>query len=105
MKDEKLEISKKISERVLNSLNESSAKDIAPFADLMGDIIYKVYSKSLVGEIADVQPLTSPVGKIGTLYATYTGKDDMTLNKANIKVIKLSDSTGYAEDSIITTAS
>ena len=105
MKDEKLEISKKISERVLNSLNESSAKDIAPFADLMGDIIYKVYSKSLVGEIADVQPLTSPLGKIGTLYATYTGKDDMTLNKTNIKVIKLSDITGYDEDSIITTAS
>lgn len=105
MRNDKLELAKKISDNVLTSLNESTTSDIAPFASLMGDIIYRVYSNSLVGDIADVQPLSTPSGKIGTLYSTYTGNDNQILNKKNIKVIKISDTAGYSVDSIITTAS
>lgn len=102
MNKEKLDLAMKISERVLNESNVTA--DIAPFATLMTDIIYRVYSNSLVGEIADVQPLTTPSGKIGTLYSTYTGKDGQSHNNANIKVIRISDVTGYSENGTLSTS-
>lgn len=99
MKQENLDRVMKITNQVINE----DSSDISQFPTLLSDIIYRVYSNSLVGEIADVQPLKTPIGKIGTLYATYTGDESATDSSA-ITVLKISDVTGYDVGSIISTA-
>jgi hypothetical protein len=101
MRQDKLDLAIKVSEKVLN---ETVTSDIAPFTSLLSDIIYKTYSKSLVGDIADVKPLTTPVGKIGTLYSVFTANVDLNTDKRNIKVLKIDNTNGYSIGDTISTS-
>lgn len=76
-----------------NFLKESTTNstDLAQFGALVSPLIKKIYPESLVEQIASVQPLKSPVGRIAYLNAIYTG------NKSNIE-----NSIHWTNSSLIT---
>ena len=53
-------------EKFLNEMTVTS--DITQYPEMIKKILYKVYTESLVSEIADIQPLKNPVGKVYTLF-------------------------------------
>lgn len=105
MTSEKLNFLMSISENVNQSLNETVSADIAQFPNLISKIISKVYSKSLVGEIADIQPLTGPVGKVATVFSGYGGRPTSDVKLSNSIVVKVLDSTGFTVGGNIITSS
>ena len=48
-------------DKFLNEMTVST--DISQYPELIKPVLYKVYTESLVSEIADIQPLNSPVGR------------------------------------------
>lgn len=57
-----------------NLLKENTTGSVeGRFEPLIMPLIKKLYLDCLICQIADVQPLTSPTGKIGALYSTYSG--------------------------------
>lgn len=66
-----------------NFLKESgTSEDIGKFAPLILPLVQKIYPESLVNQIASVQPINSPIGKVAALYSIYTG--DASNNDNNI---------------------
>jgi hypothetical protein len=99
----KLELNEKISKLNMNILNETNSGDIGQFPEMIKPLLYKVYTESLVSELADIQQLTSPTGRIFTLFSNYGGQDADELNAANSSVLVVSNGVGYAVDQVITT--
>ena len=87
-------------EKFLNEMTVTS--DISQFPELIKPILYKVYTESLVSEIADIQPLKSPVGKVYTLFSSYGGNTGEHMNSTNSTIIVLSANTLSAGDSVST---
>jgi Major capsid protein Gp23 len=105
MKKEKLELAMQISESVIDNFNESTVtSDIAQFPNLMSKIMRKVYTKSLVGELGDIQPLTGPIGKVATVFSGYGGRENSGLRLETSAMISVTDSTGLQVDDVISTA-
>ena len=78
-------------ERFLNEMTVTG--DISQFPELIKPILYKVYTESLVSEIADIQPLKGPVGKVYTLFSTYGGNSGEHINSINSTIIVLDTNT------------
>jgi Major capsid protein Gp23 len=71
MKREKLEV---LCEQIgANMLKENTSDMMSPVAPLIVPLLKKLYIDSLIGQIADVQPINSPVGKVAALFSTYAG--------------------------------
>ncbi len=87
-------------EKFLNEMTVTG--DISQFPELIKPILYKVYTESLVSEIADIQPLKSPVGKVYTLFSSYGGKSGEHINSINSTIIVLSENTLVLGDSVST---
>ena len=84
-------------------LNEMTVStDISQYPELIKPVLYKVYTESLVSEIADIQPLNSPVGKVYTLFSSYGAKTDEHVNSANSTIIVLSTNTLSIDDPVST---
>lgn len=88
-------------EKFLNEMTVTG--DISQFPELIKPILYKVYTESLVSEIADIQPLKGPVGKVYTLFSSYGGNTGEHINSTNSTIIVLSASTLSVGDPISTT--
>jgi hypothetical protein len=57
-----------------NTLKESTQSgDSASFAALILPLIEKIYTESLIAQVADTQPLKGPTGRVAALYSTYGG--------------------------------
>ena len=69
-------------------LEDDSANDTSTvggeFAQLILPLIKKIYPDSLVAEIADIQPLSAPMAKVGALYSLYTGNDNSALTNTHV---------------------
>ena len=83
-----------LTEKVLikNSLNESAtlSQDVSKFEPLITPLIKKIYPDTLVNQIANVQPLSSPIGKVSYLSSMYTGQGTKEQNNIfynNSKII------------------
>lgn len=92
-----------------NFINESItvSSDISQYPELIKPILYKVYTESLVSEIADIQPLSAPVGKVFTLFSSYGGDKDLSdssshINSQNSKIVILETGTAAVDYSITT---
>lgn len=88
-------------EKFLNEMTVTG--DISQFPELIKPILYKVYTESLVSEIADIQPLKGPVGKVYTLFSSYGGNTGEHINSTNSTIIVLSANTLSVGDPIGTT--
>ena len=88
-------------EKFLNEMTVTG--DISQFPELIKPILYKVYTESLVSEIADIQPLKGPVGKVYTLFSSYGGNTGEHINSTNSTIIVLSANTLSVGDPISTT--
>ena len=88
-------------EKFLNEMTVTG--DISQFSELIKPILYKVYTESLVSEIADIQPLKGPVGKVYTLFSSYGGNTGEHINSTNSTIIVLSANTLSVGDPISTT--
>lgn len=84
-------------------LNETTSGDISQYPELVKPILYKVYTESLISEIADIQPMKSPVSKIYTLFSSYGGDDGVQTNSENSSIVVL-DNNEYAIGDALTTA-
>ena len=90
----------KITEKILA---ESNTGDISQYAHLLGDVMKRVYTTSLLSEIADVQPLNGPTGKIATVFSGYGGKNvELTMDGSTI--LELTSSAGFTVGGAINTA-
>ena len=90
----------KITEKILA---ESNTGDISQYAHLLGDVMKRVYTTSLLSEIADVQPLKGPTGKIATVFSGYGGKNvELTMDGSTI--LELTSSAGFTVGGAINTA-
>ena len=87
-------------DKFLNEMTVST--DISQYPELIKPVLYKVYTESLVSEIADIQPLNSPVGKVYTLFSSYGAKTDEHVNSANSTIIVLSTNTLSIDDPVST---
>ena len=87
-------------EKFLNEMTVTS--DITQYPEMIKKILYKVYTESLVSEIADIQPLKNPVGKVYTLFSSYSGNADKHINSTNSTIIVLSANTLAVGDPIST---
>lgn len=87
-------------EKFLNEMTVTG--DISQFPELIKPILYKVYTESLVSEIADIQPLKGPVGKVYTLFSSYGGNTGEHINSTNSTIIVLSANTLNAGDAVST---
>lgn len=87
-------------EKFLNEMTVTG--DISQFPELIKPILYKVYTESLVSEIADIQPLKSPVGKVYTLFSSYGGNTGEHMNSTNSTIIVLSANTLSVGDPVST---
>jgi len=85
-------------EKFINEMTVSG--DISQYPELIKPILYKVYTESLVSEIADVQPLKSPVGKVYTLFSSYGGKTGDHINSTNSTIIVLTTNSSVAGASV-----
>jgi hypothetical protein len=101
MKQSKIDL---LNAKVDLMLEKTSSSDVGQFPELIKPLLYKVYTESLVSEIADIQQLTSPVGKVYTLFSNYGGRDTDDLNSENSSVIVVSNATGLLVDGAITSA-
>lgn len=88
-------------EKFLNEMTVTG--DVSQFPELIKPILYKVYTESLVSEIADIQPLKGPVGKVYTLFSSYGGNTGEHINSTNSTIIVLSANTLSVGDPISTT--
>jgi hypothetical protein len=103
MKQRKIDNLMKIAEEIVTESTVSG--DIGVFADLIIPIVFRIYTQSLVSEIADVQQLKSPVGKIMALFAYYAGRDSDDITYNNTTIVTLSNSTNsFVVDGTISTA-
>jgi hypothetical protein len=93
-----------LSEKIVDKLLESNAGDIGQYPELIKPLLYKVYTESLVSEIADVQQLNSPVGKIYSLFSNYGGRTDDDLNAENSTVLVVSDGTSFVVNGAVTSS-
>lgn len=85
-------------DKFLNEMTVSG--DISQYPELIKPILYRVYTESLVSEIADVQPLNGPVGKVYTLFSSYGGSTAEHINSTNSTIIVLNTNTFVAGDTI-----
>lgn len=75
-------------------LSESTtASDIGQYPELIKPILYKIYTESLVSEIADMQPMKGPVSKIYTLFSSYGSDDGSSTNSTNSSIIVLDNNS------------
>lgn len=87
------------------TMNEATTSvDVAPFAKLLTPLLYRVYTESLVSQIADVQPMNGPISKIYALVSTYGGRNSDNLSSTNSKILGVSDGSVFAVDSTISTS-
>lgn len=69
-----------------NYLKESStSQDIGKYEPLITNLVKKIYPESLVAQIASIQPTSSPIAKIATLYSLYTGNDSNNNNEIHLE--------------------
>ncbi len=87
-------------EKFLNEMTVTG--DISQFPEMIKNILYKVYTESLVSEIADIQPLKGPVGKVYTLFSSYGGTTQEHINSTNSTIIVLSTNTLSIGDPVST---
>lgn len=72
-----------------NVLNENTSAEVGQYAPLILPLVKKIYPDTLVSQIAAVQPTTSPVAKIASLYAMYTGDASNNENELHIENSRL----------------
>ncbi|NCP97692.1 hypothetical protein GW796_05555 [archaeon] len=69
-----------------NFLKESgTSEDIGKYAPLILPLVQKIYPESLVNQIASVQPIKSPIGKVAALYSIYTGSGSNNDNNIHLE--------------------
>jgi hypothetical protein len=88
-----------------NTLKESTnSGDIAEFGALILPLIQKIYTDSLIGQIADQQPLNGPIGKVSALFSVYNGlENEPTAHPDNSFIVYLTTApTGVAINDTIT---
>lgn len=91
-------------ELVVNQLVENiSTIDLDMQPQQIKPLLYKIYTKSLVSQICDVQPLSSPIGKIFFLSCVYSGLNG-DLNESSSTILSLSSISGYSLNSTISTS-
>lgn len=96
---------KDLLKKSIGQLTEATqAQDVAPFAKLLTPLLYRVYTQSLVSQIADVQPMVGPIGKVYALISTYGGRDQDDLSSTKSKILSVTDGSGFAIDGTITTS-
>jgi len=92
-------------ESVVQQINENSSGSSAEFASLILPLVTKIYPKSLVSQICDVEVVKSPIAKIAALYSLYTGEGSSAETNTHIDssfIIVIDDATGLAVDDTIT---
>jgi len=95
---------KDLLKKSIESLNEATQTvDVAPFAKLLTPLLYRVYTQSLVSQIADVQPIVGPVGKVYALVSTYGGRDSDNLSSTKSKILTVTNGSSFVVDGTITT--
>jgi hypothetical protein len=81
-----------------NFLKESSnTTDMGGWEPLIVPLIEKLYPETLVSQIADIQPINGPVGKVAAIYAFYTGDKNDVFQEAyleNTKIIAVNAVSG-----------
>jgi hypothetical protein len=90
---------------IKESVNNSA--EIAQFGPLVSPLIKKIYPDSLVEQIASVQPLKSPVGRIAYLNSIYTGDKSNIENSIHwtnscIITVDSSAASGFTDNGITT---
>lgn len=89
-----------------NFLKEAaSSTDISVYGPLILPLLKKLYTHSLITQIADTQNLKSPYGKIATLHGVYSGNSDSANNNShpdNSYIIVLDTTSGLTVGSIVT---
>ena len=88
---------------VVNRLLETTSGDVGQFPELMKPLLYRVYTESLVSLFADTQQLTSPLGRVYTLFSSYGGNDTDDLSYNNSSVLTVVDGSTILIDSTVTT--
>lgn len=92
-----------IVDNLVDSLNETSTVDVGQFPQMVKPLLYKVYTDSLVSQFADIKQLTTPVGRVFTLFSNYGGSDTDDLNSDNSSIVTVLDASGLAVDDTLTT--
>jgi hypothetical protein len=70
-----------------NFINENvgnNSTEIAQYAPLVLPLVQKIYPQSLVAQIASVQPINSPVGRVAALYSVYSGDGSNNSNGLHV---------------------
>lgn len=86
-----------LNESTDGSSDNNTSTVAGQFGPLIIPLIKKIYVESLISQVADVQPLTSPVGKVAALIATYSGEGssaESNLHPDNSFLIRVADVTG-----------
>jgi len=92
-----------VTEAVIKGMNESSTGDVSQFSFLLGDVMKRVYSTSLLSDIADVQPMKGPTGKLATIFSGYGGKA-VELDMDGSTILELTSASGFTQGGSIATA-
>jgi hypothetical protein len=100
MKKDKLALLESMADKLI----ETTTADIGQFPEMIKPLLYKIYTNSLVSEIADMQQLMSSSGKVYTLFSNYGGSETDDLNSLNSSVIVVSDGSTLVLNDTITTA-
>lgn len=95
----------KLLESQLENIHENTSVSSAEYASLVLPLVKKIYGKSLISQIADIQPTKSPIAKVAALYSLYSGDGNSAENNTHIDnsyIIVVDNTTGLSIDDIIT---
>ena len=80
------EVAERVCKNVLRESNTSA--DIAVYNNLVIPLVKKIYPDMLTSQIADVQPITGPLGRIAALFSYY--KPTAGVDLTNCRIIAVS---------------
>lgn len=98
---EKTKLSNLKLDKALALTETNSSTDIAMLPGMIKPLLYKVYTESLVSEIADVQPINSPIALIYTLFSSHGGSSG-DLTTFNSTILTLESNTLIVGDAVVT---
>lgn len=97
-----------IKESTDGSSDNNTSTVSGQFAPLILPLVKKLYAEALLPQIADVQPMTSPVGKVAALLSVYSGSEGSTaqsnLHPLDSFLLAVNDTTGLSVEDILTAA-
>lgn len=66
-------LAEKINHNITTLMESTGSADMAAYAPIIVPLLHKLYTEALISQIADVQELKSPVGKVPCLFSVYSG--------------------------------